>query len=115
MPTKEPMWVAHSLPGRIRFRFAPTKEDVPDLDVILQVPGVAQVRFNKITKSLLIIYDVGALSEEELSSQLRNTLPTSCLALRAPGSEERSADDSVLSQWLYDFAAEANNGTKRDE
>lgn len=113
MATKEPLWVIHRMSGRIRLRFADTKQDVPDLDAILDIPGVEEVRYNKITKSLLVIYDAGALSEKALLSQFRKRLGNVRLILKAPKSEERSVHGNLLSLSIYDLIRKTNNRTNR--
>ncbi len=34
----------------MRFRFASDRQEMPDLDVILEIPGVEEVSFNKINE-----------------------------------------------------------------
>jgi len=105
---KEKLWVLHKMPGRVRFRFSDGEQGMPDLDVILEIPGVEEVSFNKITNSLLVTYDAAALSEKALFSHIRKRLPNTRVFLKTPAGEDPHADGNLLSQWIYHGAGRTN-------
>ncbi len=106
--TEEKLWLLHRMPGRVRFRFASDRQEIPDLDVILEIPGVEEVSFNKITNSLLVTYDTAVLSEKALLSRIRKRLPGIRLSLKTPGGEDPRADGNLLSQLIYDGGSQTN-------
>ncbi len=66
--------VVSATPGRVRLKFPSEKMGVPDIDALLDIDKVERVTFNKITKSLLIIYD-NKLSLKKLLSEIENNIP----------------------------------------
>ncbi len=106
--TKEKLWLLHRMPGRVRFRFASDRHGIPDLDVILEIPGVEEVSFNKITNSLLVTYDTAVLSEKALLSRIRKRLPGILLSLKTPRGEDPRADGNLLSQLIYHGGSKTN-------
>lgn len=92
----------------MRFRFASARQEMPDLDVILEIPGVEEVSFNKITNSLLVTYDTAVLSEKALLSHIRKRLSGIRLSVKTPGGEDPRADGNPLSQLLYHGGSKAN-------
>ena len=102
---KDSIWVEHRIPGRIRFQFDSAKQDVPDLDALLEIPGVEEVSFNKITKSLLLVYATTALSENTLFSYIRKKLPNLRISLKKSRSRDNALDGNLLSQWIYGSGA----------
>lgn len=62
-------------PGRVRLRFPHEKADIPELDGFLKIIGVQEVTYNKVTKSILILYDVNLLTLEELFSEIEEKMP----------------------------------------
>jgi len=98
----------HSLPGRVRFRFESDRQTIPDLDVILEIPGVEEVTFNKITNSLLVTYDTVLLSEKAILSRIRKRLPGIRFSLKTPGGEGPRANGNLLSQLIYHGGSKTN-------
>lgn len=99
---KDSIWVAHRSPGRIRFHFDSAKQDVPNLNALFEISGVEEVSFNKLTKSLLLVYATTALSEKSLFSHIRKKLPNLRLSLKKSRSRDNALDGNLLSQWIYD-------------
>lgn len=75
MNKKEIAEIVFFIPGRIRLKYGEEKSDVPDLDKLLQIRGVEEVTFNKITQSLLIIYKMGSISQKKLIAEIEEKLP----------------------------------------
>lgn len=67
--------IIFSAPGHVRFRLAPEAKKNPDLDSILTIPGVKETSFNKLTKSLLIVYNHKVLTSQKLIEALKEKLP----------------------------------------
>ncbi|MGO9200537.1 MAG: hypothetical protein ACLQM8_08355 [Limisphaerales bacterium] len=59
--------IEHELPGRLRVRLSHGVRDVPQLHrMLLEHPGVTQSRYAAITSSLLVLYQPGVVSAEEI-------------------------------------------------
>lgn len=102
---KEPLWAIHSVPGRARLRFSKQAAKIPNLDKLMDVKGIEEVTYNKITKSILIIYDENILSFEELLGRIKEKisrieiLQEKLQRIGKPGSEKDMG--SLLSQTVY--------------
>jgi len=112
---KEPLEIVHALPGRVRFRFKPETVVIPDLDAFLKIPGVEEVTFNKITKSLLIIYDEQKLDLEKLISEIQGRMPGLGISKTPLPKDENNVSsgvlsDDLLSKTIYNAVAKANRG-----
>lgn len=107
-PTKETLWLLHRMPGRLRFRFASDTQEIPDLDAILEIPGLEEVGFNKITHSLLVTYDTAVLSEKALLSRIGKRLPGMRLSRKPPGGGDPHTDGNVLSHLIYHGGSKTN-------
>jgi len=59
MAKKTMLNVQHSIPGRVRLKFEPGYAGVPNLDKFLEIEGVDEVTFDRMTKSVLIQYEEG--------------------------------------------------------
>lgn len=110
---KEPLEVVHAIPGRVRFRFRPEKADIPNLDDFLKIPGVKEITFNKITKSLLAIYDRQKLDLGKLISEIQERMPQfEILETGLQKGENKVSlgvtSDDLLSEMVYSTVAEAN-------
>ena len=92
----------------MRFRFASDRQEILDLDVILEISGVEEVSFNKITNSLLVTYDTAVLSEKALLSRIRKRLSGIRLSLKTAGGKDPRADGNLLSQLLYHGGSRTN-------
>lgn len=106
-PKKEPLWALSSIPGRVRLRFKEDEKKVPNLDRFLEISGVREVTYNKITKSLLIIYDKEALSLKKLFSQIEGRMSISIMQEEMKSLENPLGEGdkgSLLSQAVYEAA-----------
>lgn len=107
MAQKEPLWALSSIPGRVRLCFKEDRKRVPNLDRFLKISGVKEVTYNKITKSLLIIYDKEALSLKKLFSQIEGKMPVSIIQGKMKELENPLGEGdkgSLLSQAVYEVA-----------
>lgn len=78
MNQKTPLWVLFNTPGRARFCLGTGKDgkkDAPNLDDCLGIDGVSDVSFNKVTRSLLVIYDADVLSFDGLVGEMEKRMP----------------------------------------
>lgn len=113
MQRKEPLEIVHALPGRVRFRFKSEKVGIPDLNDFLKISGVKEVTFNKITKSLLIIYDRRKLNLEKLILEIQERMPGFEISKAQLREDENDApsgvpSDDLLSEMIYNVVAGAN-------
>lgn len=110
MQRKESLEIVHVLPGRVRFQFKPG-ETIPNLDDVLKIPGVKEVAFNKITRSLLIIYDEQKLDLEKLISEIQERMPGFRISRSQKDENNVSSevmDDDLLSELIHNVVAGAN-------
>jgi len=111
MTEKEPLWVINTIPGRVRLRFRTDKSDEPDLDRFLTIRGVEEVTFNKITKSLLVIYNAKIISKDELFEEIEKALPKIKLLFNSEDSEQ--IENNALSHLIYSSAGKINKRTNK--
>jgi len=102
---KEAVTILHAVPGRIRLTLNETKE--PDLDTFLDIHGVEEVTFCRITKSLLIIYDEDAISEKALLSEIRKRLPDTILL-----KTRQTQQASLLTKAVVDITRKMNTSVE---
>lgn len=109
---RESLVVVHTIPGRVRFHFKSSKAEISVLDDFLKIPGVKEITFNKITKSLLIIYDREILTIELLLSNIQEGNPDLGISKgRLPNdidSSEIFLSDNLLRDKFYKTAIGAN-------
>ncbi|MDP8214351.1 MAG: hypothetical protein RAO92_06590 [Candidatus Euphemobacter frigidus] len=111
MKEEEPLWIVQDIPGRMRLKFRAEIRRIPDLDAILGIDGVEEVTFNKITKSLLIIYDKAVLDSKELMPRIKRIIPRVKLQ---PGETSGSdMEGNLLSQFIYGTATGVNRRKNR--
>jgi len=104
---KEPLWALSSIPGRVRLCFKEDRKRAPNLDRFLEIPGVKEVTYNKITKSLLIIYDKEAISLKKIFFQIEKRMPISIIQGKMKRLENPLGEGdkgSLLSQAVYEVA-----------
>lgn len=106
--TEGKLSVLHAMPGRVRFRLETGGKDIPDLDAIVDIPGVEEASCNKMTNSLLVTYDTAILSEKALLSRIGKMLSDIPLPPRTPGGEDPRPDVNLLSQWIYHSGSKTN-------
>ena len=73
--SRELLEVVHSIPGRVRFTYKSTKAEISILDDFYKIKGIKEITFNKITQSLLIIYDREIITIEQLLSKIQEGNP----------------------------------------
>lgn len=118
MQGKEPLEIVHAASGRARFQFKPEETGIPNLDDFLKIPGVKEVTFNKITKTLLIIYDEQKLNLEKLISEIQGRMPgfeilkTGLQKDKSNVSSEVIHDD-LLSELIHNVVVGANQNINR--
>ena len=111
MTEKEPLRVISIIPGRLRLRFKPDKKDEPDLDKFLAIRGVEEVTFNKITKSLLVIYNAKIISKDELFKEIEKVLPEIKLCFNSEDLEQ--IENNALSHMIYSSVGKINKRTNK--
>lgn len=94
--------IIFSAPGRIRFRLTPEVEEIPNLDDILSIAGVKETAFNKLTKSLLIVYNRHILTMKELLAVLKQKLPRLTIIKKVKHHQEvkKELPSHQLYRWL---------------
>lgn len=109
---KESLEIVHTLPGRVRFQFKSETIGIPDLDDFLKIPGVKEASFNKITKSLLILYDQKKLNLEKLISEIQKRMPNLEILKAQSQKDTASLDffptDDLLTDIICQTAGRAN-------
>ena len=109
---RESLVVIHTIPGRVRFHFKSNETEIPDLDIFLAISGVKEVTFNKITKSLLIIYDRKKLNLGKLISKIKVSMPALEISKgqlqKNDNPSEIFLNNNLLSDIVYKFANNAN-------
>lgn len=110
MAEREPLWVISIISGRLRLRFKPDKEEEPDLDKFLAIRGVEEVTFNKITKSLLVIYNAKIIAKDELFKEIEKAFPNIKLCF---DSEEQEVEGNALSHMIYSSVGKINKRTNK--
>lgn len=84
-------------PGRARFRFSGddgSEEAFPDVGNYLDIEGVHDASFNRVTGTLLVLYDDDVLPPEDLVRKVRNSTK-----LVEDEKEEKGAGIEVLRRW----------------
>ncbi len=110
MAEKEPLWIVSTIVGRIRLRFRADKEEQPDLDKFLAIQGVEEITFNKITKSLLIIYNKEIITKDRLFKEIEKAFPNIKLCF---DSEEQEVEGNALSHMIYSSVGKINKRTNK--
>lgn len=95
-----------STPGRIRFHLAPEAKAIPDLDDILAIEGVKETSFNKLTKSLLIVYNHKIFSIKKLITALKQKIPK--LRIIEKGRHGKKIERELPSHQLYKLGRKIN-------
>lgn len=72
---RELLEVVHAIPGRVRFNYKSSKTEISAIDDFYKIPGIKEITFNKITQSLLIIYDGEINTLEQLLSKIQEGNP----------------------------------------
>jgi len=111
MAEKEPLRVINAIPGRVRLRFRADKEEQPDLDKFLTIRGVEEVTFNKITKSLLVIYNAKIISKDELFKEIEKAFPKIKLCFNSEDPEQ--IENNTLSHLIYSSVGKINRRTNK--
>lgn len=111
MDKKQPLYLLKTMPGRIRFCFSEGKTKAPNLDAFLKIPGVEEATYNKLTKSLLLIYDEKVISKKSLFREIEKRFPNLELHLEPKG--QPRAHSNVLSYLIYSTASDINRGVNR--
>jgi len=101
----ESMWVVHSVPGRVRLRLDPESPQ-PNLDDFL-IDGVKKVAFNKITKSVLMVYD-DTIPSESLLSGIEEKMRPIVILREEPRTGEAINDENRVGQAIVRRAGEIN-------
>lgn len=109
MAEKEPLRVINAIPGRVRLCFRTDKSDEPDLDRFLTIRGVEEVTFNKITKSLLVIYNAKIISKDELFKEIEKAFPKIILCFNSEDLEQ--IENNALSHLIYSSVGKINKRT----
>lgn len=109
--------IAHAIPGRVRFqcKYANKSNEgsFPNLDNFLKIPGVEEVVFNKITKTILVMYDQNKLNLSNLITEIQKKIPHIKISPIDPSKNRTSFDDdtsieSLFSNIIYKLGADLN-------
>ena len=95
----------------MRFQFKPEKIGIPDLDDFLRISGVKEVTFNKITKTLLIIYDQKKLNLEKLILEIQKRMPEFDILkteLRKDNFSAKTQGNNVLGEMIFSTGSKFN-------
>lgn len=97
------------IPGKAVFKFSSKTKGEPDLDPFLEVDGIEEVSFNKITKGLLVIYDK-RISLNNLFSKIKAIKGYQVKILRASAKNPYLEGLPTLHQFVYDSFFKMNDG-----
>ena len=111
MAEKEHLRVIQTIPGRVRLRFRADKSDEPDLDRFLTIRGIEEITFNKITKSLLVIYSAKIISRDELFKEIEKAFPKIKLLFNQEDPEQ--IENNALSRLIYSSTGKINKRTNK--
>ncbi len=106
MKEKKPLWIVQDIPGRMRLKFQAGIRRIPDLDAILGIAGVEEVTFSKLTKSLLITYDINAMNSTGLLARLQRIIPRA--KLQKGGTFGADRGGNLLSEFIYGATSGVN-------
>lgn len=112
MNQKIPLWVLFNAPGRARFCLGAGKKDAPNLDDCLGIEGVSDVSFNKVTRSLLVIYDAGVLPFEGLVPEIEKRMPYAKV-IGHPPPRYMEAGENLLSSLVLGAGKNLNQYTRK--
>ena len=73
--SKEILTLIQNVSGRLRLQFPRDKRDIPDVDQFLELPGVLEVTYNMLTKSLLVQYNPQIITSDELMNGMERYCP----------------------------------------
>ncbi len=110
---KEVVRIVASSPGRLRLKFLPGNTQVPDLDRFLLLPGVTEVRYRRLTGSLLILYDSTHCDFNELVLQITQHYPSLAIVSIPRDPAERELPKDLLSSFMYRSSEAINRTTHR--
>lgn len=100
-------------PGRLRLKFPPEREEVPDLSRFLQVPAITEVTYRKLTSSLVILYDETSCDLQELLSLISRNYPSLQIAAIPTDLYEREYPTNLLSSVMYYYSDATNQAVHR--
>lgn len=109
---KEILTLIQSSPGRARFQYDRDRPDVPDIDQFLEIPGVNEVTYSVITKSVLIIYDQQVVTLDDLAHYIEDYMPP-LEVRRGKAWGEVPFGHDMLSQLIYGGLAKANRHMRK--
>ncbi len=96
----------------MRLRFVHHDENVPDLDGLLEIPGVVEITYNVMTRSLLVIYDPHHLKCENLIKGIKKRYKNFEIVTTKMASKV-DLDKNMLSQVFYETISNANDRVRK--
>ena len=105
--------VVHSVPGRVRLRLGPETSE-PNVDDFLQIDGVEEVSLNRVTRSVLMVYDDKVPLESVLSGIEEKMPPIEIVReeLQARGATGEDLLGQAIVRTAVKLNGSVNAGTK---
>ena len=114
MEKKEYLNILSDIPGRVRFQFKEKPKKMPNMDKLLEIEGIKEVTYNKITRSLLILYDSKYISLAQLLVNLKNKISGIVISHLLKDSKQASFPiENLISRTVYETVRKANKKTNQ--
>jgi hypothetical protein len=110
---KEVVQIVSSSPGRLRLKFPLENTQVPDLDRFLLIPAVTEVRYRKLTGSLVILYESTRCDLNELVWQISQCHSSLAIVSIPRDPAERALPQNLLSSSMYRSSEAINRAVYR--
>lgn len=108
---KEVLLILSESPGRIRLKYKKPPSKIPDIEPYLDIKGVEEVTYNKISNSILIVYDKTKTSSAELKANVNNEIKN--VVLKDIRESRYLPQGNKLSQNIYQFFRNNNKTVNR--
>ncbi|HBF13974.1 MAG TPA: hypothetical protein DDW49_11410 [Deltaproteobacteria bacterium] len=109
---KEILTLIQNVSGRLRLQFPRDKRDIPDVDQFLELPGVQEVTYNMLTKSLLVLYNIQITTADELMNYMERYCPWLEIRTGKAWGEVPFGHD-LLSQIIFGTLAKSNRYVRK--
>lgn len=106
MAVKGKAIIEHSVLGRLRLRFSEDYDKMPNIDKFLEIAGITDVTFDKITKSLVILYEENIITLKRLLEKIPQKFPT--LKIVDGRKYYKNGYSNLLSAFIIDKTKKAN-------
>lgn len=106
--------IVHISPGRIRLQNDAFLERIPDLDALLEIPGVTEVTYNKLIGSLTLLFPSTDIISEQVLERIKSKFPrTQFVKALIPTEGLSEKDLNTLSKMMYDGFWKLNQGIRK--